>query len=328
MTLRALELWRAHDSRRRLLHETGVLWLFGDDDGFGRASAEVLRAHGARLDALTLTEAARRYPQIAFGGVRSVFWEPDAGYLLARRACEDVVEHLTDAGGEYRRAGATTPVVVEGRRLERLPLEGGGSLDADVFVFACGPWLPAAISRRGGPADRDAAAGGALLRPAGGRLALHRARPAGVDGLRRRFQRRPDLRRTGRRRVWIQGGRRCAGAADGSRPAANAWSAPDSVARARAFLSIRFPALAGAPLVASEVCQYETTLDAHLILDRHPQASNVWIAGGGSGHGFKMGPAIGEMMARVLLDDETPDPQFSLSRFASPPASGWSGRWS
>ena len=69
-------------SRRRLLHETGVLWLFGEDDGYGRASAEVLRAHGARLDAVTLTERGRRYPQIAFGGIRSVFWEPDAGYLF------------------------------------------------------------------------------------------------------------------------------------------------------------------------------------------------------------------------------------------------------
>ena len=75
----------------------------------------------------------------------------------------------------------------------------------------------------------------------------------------------------------------------------------DGVARARAFLSRRFPALADAPLVGSEVCQYESTPDDHFIVDRHPRAANVWIVGGGSGHGFKMGPAVGEMVASLVL---------------------------
>jgi glycine/D-amino acid oxidase-like deaminating enzyme len=101
----------------------------------------------------------------------------------------------------------------------------------------------------------------------------------------------------------------------------------EGVAKARAFLSRRFPALAGSPLIASEVCQYESTPDAHLLVDRHPQAPNVWLLGGGSGHGFKMGPAVGEMMARLLMNDESPEPQFGLSRFAAAPDSGWRGRW-
>ena len=103
---------------------------------------------------------------------------------------------------------------------------------------------------------------------------------------------------------------------------------PDRVARARAFLSVRFPALAAAPLVASEVCQYESTPDDHFIVDRHPAAPNVWIVGGGSGHGYKMGPAIGEMMASLVLDDEAPNPQFSLSRLGATPVGGWQQRWS
>jgi glycine/D-amino acid oxidase-like deaminating enzyme len=64
------------------------------------------------------------------------------------------------------------------------------------------------------------------------------------------------------------------------------------------------------------------------LIDRHPLAPNVWLLGGGSGHGFKMGPAVGETMARMLVDDESPDPQFRLTRFAAPPPAGWSGRWS
>ena len=68
---------------------------------------------------------------------------------------------------------------------------------------------------------------------------------------------------------------------------------PESVRLARRYLARRFPSLADAPVVETRVCQYETTPDTHFILDRHPGYDNVWIAGGGSGHGFKHGPVIG-----------------------------------
>jgi glycine/D-amino acid oxidase-like deaminating enzyme len=43
---------------------------------------------------------------------------------------------------------------------------------------------------------------------------------------------------------------------------------------------------------------------------------DVWLAGGGSGHGFKMGPALGEFLTRQILDDAAQDPLFALARFA------------
>jgi glycine/D-amino acid oxidase-like deaminating enzyme len=89
----------------------------------------------------------------------------------------------------------------------------------------------------------------------------------------------------------------------------------DALARARELLVRRFPALARAPVVESRVCQYEQSPDGHFILDRHPGAENVWLAGGGSGHGFKMGPAVGELVAGMVLGTEEPEAQFSLSRF-------------
>jgi glycine/D-amino acid oxidase-like deaminating enzyme len=103
---------------------------------------------------------------------------------------------------------------------------------------------------------------------------------------------------------------------------------PSGIASARALLERRFPLLSGAPLLGSEVCQYEASPDSHYVIDRHPAAPNVWIAGGGSGHGFKMGPAIGEMLASLALGTANPDPQFALSRLASPPAKGWDAKWS
>ena len=53
----------------------------------------------------------------------------------------------------------------------------------------------------------------------------------------------------------------------------------------------------GAPLIETRVCQYEQSADGNLIVDTHPEAANAWIAGGGSGHGYQLGPALGEMLA-------------------------------
>ena len=85
----------------------------------------------------------------------------------------------------------------------------------------------------------------------------------------------------------------------------------------RAFLAKRFPALAQAPLIGAEVCQYEATPDSDYIVDRHPDAQNVWLVGGGSGHGFKMGPAIGELVASHVLDRRPVERAFSLARFGA-----------
>jgi len=39
------------------------------------------------------------------------------------------------------------------------------------------------------------------------------------------------------------------------------------------------------------------------------------LLGGGSGHGFKHGPAMGEMVAALVMTEKAPNPLFALSRF-------------
>ena len=85
--------------------------------------------------------------------------------------------------------------------------------------------------------------------------------------------------------------------------------------RVREYLELRFPAMKDAPLIEMRVCQYEQTPDSNFILDRHPKMENVWILGGGSGHGFKHGPALGEMAAELVLNEGETDASWRLSRF-------------
>jgi glycine/D-amino acid oxidase-like deaminating enzyme len=87
----------------------------------------------------------------------------------------------------------------------------------------------------------------------------------------------------------------------------------ESIARMRAYVRKRFPMLAEAPVVETRVCQYEETASGDFLIDRHPDFGNVWIAGGGSGHGFKLGPSVGEYVAERVLRGDAPDPRFAIA---------------
>ena len=88
----------------------------------------------------------------------------------------------------------------------------------------------------------------------------------------------------------------------------------EGLALAREQLARRLPGLRDAPVVEARVCQYENTPNGDFLIDRHPDFENVWLVGGGSGHGFKHGPALGEYVARrVTQADTDSEPRFVLS---------------
>ena len=88
----------------------------------------------------------------------------------------------------------------------------------------------------------------------------------------------------------------------------------EQIAEMRRRMGELFPALRDAPLVESRVCQYENSSNGDFLVDTHPEMKNVWLVGGGSGHGFKHGPALGEYVAgQVLGAGVKPEPRYSLS---------------
>jgi glycine/D-amino acid oxidase-like deaminating enzyme len=326
MAVRAMALWRAHDAKwqRGFFRKTGALWMFGSDDAFGRASAAALRAEQLPIEELTPQAAAKRFPQIAFDStIKSALWEPEAGYLFARRACEHVLDCFIAEGGVYRQSAVPAPVALADSPLRRIVLDDGSALEADTFVFACGPWLgrlfPDVVGPRVMPTRQEVYYFGT---PSGDTRFLDPAMPVWVDYREKLIYGIPGNANRGFKVADDTPG-------PAFDPSAGARDAtPAGIEAAREFLGQRFPLLAAAPLLGSEVCQYEATPDSHFIIDRHPLASNVWIAGGGSGHGFKMGPAVGERMASHALTGSPPDPQFGLARLAAKPAGGWEAKWS
>jgi glycine/D-amino acid oxidase-like deaminating enzyme len=83
--------------------------------------------------------------------------------------------------------------------------------------------------------------------------------------------------------------------------------------RARACVEKRFPALKDAPIVETRVCQYENTSNGDFLIDQHPGMENVWFVGGGSGHGFKHGPAVGAYVSAQILDGGAAERRFLLT---------------
>jgi sarcosine oxidase len=318
MVARALTLWKQQERQwgRTIFHRTGALWMFEGDDAFARTS--IVPMHRAGLDAreIPLPEAKKRWPQIDLGGIRSVFFEPEAGYLLARESCELVRSTFVAEGGEYRTAWVTPGAITAGAMSE-IKLSEGKPLVADRFVFACGPWIgkvfPDVIGSRVRPTRQEVFYFGV---PAGEPRIDEGALPVWVNFGQRLIYGIPSNERRGFK------------VADDTMGATvdpsllDRLTSRSDLARARTFLAKRFPTLTRAPVVESRVCQYEYTADGDFIIDRHPRAENVWLVGGGSGHGFKMGPALGEHVASLVLDRAPPRPEFALKRLQGKQAQG------
>ena len=315
MVHRALELWRDAEQRwgRKVYHEVGALWMFAGDDGYARRSAAPMRAVGLPLEELRPEDAARRYPQMSFANVRSVFFEPRAGYLLARLACELVRETFVAEGGDYR-VVQVRPGAVQGRRLMTASLSDGEVLQGDQFVFACGPWMgrlfPDVVGRRIVATRQEVFFFGT---PAGSTHYDDRHLPAWVHMGDRVVYGVPDNERRGLKVADDSAG------AEVDPTTQERVPSTEGVTRARAILRDRFPGLAGAPLVEARVCQYEASSDGHFLIDRHPGLENVWLVGGGSGHGFKMGPALGEHVAALLQGTASVERLFGYARLTPRP---------
>lgn len=311
--IRALQLWRENQSRwgRQLYHEIGVLWMAPEDDTYVAEALPHIDAAGVDYERLDAGELAARWPQIDPDGIRFAIFEPRAGYLLARRGCEAVVEAFIEEGGEYRQAACRRADASRGE-MTSVQLSDGAAVNADAYVFALGPWLGQFF------ADQYA---GQLLIHATRQEVYYFGTPSGVtdydapslpvwaDSGGRFWYGIPGAERRGFKMADDQHGETVDPTTQDRQLSAA------GVARAREYLARRFPGMRDAPLIEGRVCQYENSLDGNFIIDRLPVAANAWLVGGGSGHGYKHGPALGEYVAGLVLDDGTPETIFSLARF-------------
>jgi glycine/D-amino acid oxidase-like deaminating enzyme len=305
---RSLVLWQQLFAKTgNLFRKTGILWLAHEHDPYCEATLATLQRLNANYEKLDQDDLMRRYPQLDPGPIVWGILEPDAGVLLARGAVQAVVAQARAEGIDYCGAAITPPAVTHGT-LKSIQTTSGQEIVAERFIFACGPWLPKLFPE--------------LLRelihvtrqevvffgvPPGDESFNEGVLPAWIDfndliyGL-------PNI-----------DGRGFKIAIDAHGPEFDPDLGDRVVTAAgltavREYLARRLPRLANAPVTETRVCQYENTSNGDLLIDKHPGFENVWLVGGGSGHGFKHGPAVGEYAAKVILEDgAVTEPRFGIA---------------
>ncbi|HKG60591.1 MAG TPA: FAD-dependent oxidoreductase [Pyrinomonadaceae bacterium] len=303
----SLTLWQQlFEQTEQLFQKTGVLWLAREHDVYCEATLATLQRLNANFERLDEHELVRRFPQLEPGPTRWGILEPDSGVLLARRAVQAVVRQAQASGVEYL-PEAVAPPQFEHSKLGSIQTISGKKIVAGQFVFACGPWLPKLFSELLGE----------LIHVTRQEVVFFGV-PPGDDSFRR-----------GMMPAWIDFNDLVYGLPDldgrGLKIAIDAHGPefdPDTGERVvtatglnavREYLGKRIPCLAGAPVTETRVCQYENTSNGDFLIDRHPMFENVWLVGGGSGHGFKHGPAVGEYAARIVFNQGSVERRFTLA---------------
>ena len=293
MARRARTLWREleEESGEALLIECGVAWFAHGEDGWEAASERTLVSQGIPAERLDVARAATLYPSFAGDGLAFVLLEPEAGVLRAQRAVRALAAQAAAHGARlihsHARPEGTSVVLADSTRLE-----------GNIVVWACGGWLARLFGElvslnvtrqellffESGPAwtgvpawcDYDRALyGTGDIDSLGAKVALDHEGPP-LD------------------------------------PDADLPDAATTEPGVRAYLRERFPALADATLADARSCRYELTPDTNFIAAPHPAHPNVWLVGGGSGHGFKHGPAMAERLAAAFAGAALPE-HFALT---------------
>lgn len=298
LNVRALTLWKEHQNKwnKKLFFNTGVLWFcYQDTSPLVDDSFPFAKKHKMELDYLSNKDLKKKYPHVNTSDLHHAWLDPFGGYLKARESAQAVQEAFVNEGGNFVQA-QVRPGDIKSGKLEGIKLSNGTTLHADAYLFACGSWLGQLFPEVLGEVITCTKQEVFYFGVPENQSLMYDQMPAWVDldgkdfyygipgNANRGFKIGVDKR--GEKFDPTYGER---------------ISNPEVLAEARKFIAKRFPGLKNAPLVESRVCPYENSPDGNFIFQSHPEANNLWFLGGGSGHGFKHGPALGELVAKSFL---------------------------
>jgi glycine/D-amino acid oxidase-like deaminating enzyme len=302
LNVRAITLWKENEKHfgKKLFHNSGVLWLCYDartpivDDAIPFAEK-----HQMPMTYLDVAAVRKQYPLMNTSDIHHAYFDAYGGYLKAREATQAVVDAFVKEGGQFVQAAAKPGKITAGA-LDSIALSNGQTIRGETYIFACGSWLGQIFPE--------------VLRETI-TCSKQEVYYFGVpDKFSKQFEEMP---------VWIDvdgkdfyygiPGNAHRGFKIGVDIRGKAFDPskgdrtiePEVLHRARKFIAHRFPELQDAPLLENRVCPYENSPDGNFIIDSHPEASNIIFLGGGSGHGFKHGPALGELVAKLIVNKPT-----------------------
>jgi glycine/D-amino acid oxidase-like deaminating enzyme len=199
-----------------------------------------------------------------------------------------------EEGGKYIQSNAV-PGKIENGRIKEITLSNGNTLQADAFIFACGSWLgtlfPEVLGNTITCTKQEVYYFGVPKE----RAEAFEKFPVWVDVDGKDFYYGIPGNNYRGFKIGVDTQGESFDPTTGDRTAN-----PEVLAKVRKFIEHRFPGLKNAPVVENRVCPYENSPDGNFLFDHHPEASNLFFLGGGSGHGFKHGPALGELVSQII----------------------------
>lgn len=281
--------------------ETGVLALAAslDESRHEWTSYNYLIEHDFPVERWTVDEARTRFPQFSYESIVAVTWNPEGGYVRAAEAVRATAAALREAGGLIV-AGSRVGALDETSTHATVSLDAGGRFEFDAVLVAAGAWFRTLV-----PAHE------AQVSPTRQFVTYyHPPEPAASKFEAGRF---PvwmhDLALSGWYGMPLENGlvkvaRHHPG--EPADPDAPRTVTPADRESSRAFVREHLPFLDPDCYAEDRGCLYALTMDGNFLIDRLPDRSRTFVAGGGSGHGFKLGPAVGRLAADLLEGTAAP----------------------
>lgn len=290
-----------------VFHQVGLACLTAKvmaPGSFEYESFRLLTERGWSLERLG-ADQGERLPRFAPGHYVDGYFNPHAGWAPSRRVLTLLIEQASRAGVDFA-AGRTCKAVLErnGQVVGALDAEDR-EVEAELTLVAAGAWTPRLLPQL---SDRLQCVAQPVVHFRVEDPSLYQPPlfPVWTS----------DIGTTG----WYgfpaigEGILKVGHHGPGRVLAADAPKTllPEEVERCRDFLRRCIPAVAGAPVHAERLCLYCDSFDHAFFIDHDPERPGLMVAAGGSGHGFKFAPVLGEIIADVAEGK----PQPSAQRFA------------
>lgn len=316
MALKSLHVWQNFPEMiggEAGFTSTGVIFGVQPENVEGlKANIALQQSVGINTSFIAPEDVLELEPCVDLTGLGGAAYEPESGYCDPAAAANAFAQAAQRLGANIRTGVTATGLRSQGGVIVGVETDQG-FVSAGAVVVACGPWTPI------------------LLEKLGVELPIATARIK--IGL---FRRPDDL---DRHRVWCdfvtqiymrpETGNLMVVGSISPDEAEDRVEDPDNfndhvemdtLAEFAEHSAKRFPAMTRSHLFNNYAALYDLTPDWHSIMDLIPGFEGLYVCAGSSGHGFKLAPAVGEMMAQMVLHGKEPEDDvnlFSLERFDS-----------
>ena len=314
MALRSLRIFQNFDDvvgGDPEFHQTGFLLAARAED-VELLETNIALQHEVGIDTRLVSpqEVKELEPHISLDGIAAAAYEPGSGYADPAATATAYAQRAKDFGAHLQLGIQVQKVLVERGRVMGVDTDQG-TVQAGAVVVAAGPWSPL-ITKTVGielPIKVSRHQVATYRRP--DEFERHMVFAAFTDEI----YIRPET-----------GGLMLVGSIEPGE-AEDEVPNPDSfnervdfdiVADFSERVARRYPLMERGTSAGGWASLYDITPDWHAIMGALPGVEGLYCVAGTSGHGFKLGPAVGEMMADLIINGEKPEGDinmFSVSRF-------------